>query len=301
MIKWFRHIVTAAALLGVPPAFAALNIFACEPEWGALAKELGGDKVSVYTATGALQDPHHVEARPSLIARARNADLMVCTGAELEAGWLPLVQAQAGNPKIRAGQPGYFEAARYVVLLEVPQRVDRAMGDVHAAGNPHIHLDPRNIAKVAAALSERMAQLDGAEAEYYRARTKAFLERWQQATARWESQGAPLKGMPVVVYHKNMSYLIAWLGMREVGALEPKPGLPPTTAHLSDLLARLAKDPAKVIVRSAYNDPRAGEWLAERAKIPAVALAFTVGGTDKAQDLFGLFDDSLARLLAIAK
>ncbi|MBX9812821.1 MAG: zinc ABC transporter substrate-binding protein, partial [Burkholderiales bacterium] len=157
------------------------------------------------------------------------------------------------------------------------------------------------IAKVAAALSERMAQLDGAEAEYYRARTKAFLERWQQATARWESQSAPLKGMPVVVYHKNMSYLIAWLGMREVGALEPKPGLPPTTAHLSDLLARLAKDPAKVIVRSAYNDPRAGEWLAERAKIPAVALAFTVGGTDKAQDLFGLFDDSLARLLAIAK
>ena len=156
MIKWFRHIVTAAALLGVPPAFAALNVFACEPEWGALAKELGGDKVSVYTATGALQDPHHVEARPSLIARARNADLMVCTGAELEAGWLPLVQAQAGNPKIRAGQPGYFEAARYVVLLEVPQRVDRAMGDVHAAGNPHIHLDPRNIAKVAAALSERM-------------------------------------------------------------------------------------------------------------------------------------------------
>jgi zinc/manganese transport system substrate-binding protein len=146
-----------------------------------------------------------------------------------------------------------------------------------------------------------MAQLDGAEAENYRARTKAFLERWLQATARWEKQAAPLKGMSVVVYHKNMTYLINWLGMREVGALEPKPGLPPTTAHLSELLTRLAKDPAKAIIRSAYNDPRAGAWLSERSMIPSLLLPFTVGGTDKAQDLFGLFDDTLARLLAVAK
>jgi len=296
-----KTMIVLAAFLTAPQVAAALNIFVCEPEWGALAKELGGDKVSVYTAVSPLQDPHRIEARPSLIARARTADMVVCTGAELEVGWLPLVRTQAGNPKIQAGQPGNFEAARYVVLLEVPQLVDRAQGDVHAAGNPHIHLDPRNIARIAAALADRMVQLDGAEAENYRARTKAFLERWQQATARWEKQAAPLKGMPVVVYHKNMTYLINWLGMREAGALEPKPGLPPTTAHLSELLARLAKDPAKAIIRSAYNDPRAGEWLSERAKIPAVMLPFTVGGTDKAQDLFGLFDDTLARLLANVK
>jgi len=301
MSNWLICIFALAAVLASQPTFAALNIFACEPEWGALAKELGGDKVKVYVATTARQDPHHIEARPSLIARARGADLVVCTGAELEVGWMPLVQSQSGNPKIRTGQPGYFEAARYAVMLEIPLRIDRSQGDVHAAGDPHIHLDPRNIAKVATALAERMVQLDGAEAVYYRARSKVFLDRWHEATGRWENQAVPLKGLALVVYHKNMAYLINWLGMREVGVLERKPGLPPTTAHLSELLSRLSKDPAKAVVRAAYNDPRAGEWLAERAKIPAVTLPFTVGGTDKAQDLFSLFDDTLSRLLTVAK
>jgi zinc/manganese transport system substrate-binding protein len=284
-------------LLMAQPARAALNVFACTPEWGALAKELGGEKASVYTATTALQDPHRIEARPSLIARARSADLMVCTGAELEIGWVPLLQAQSGNAKIQAGQPGYFEAAGAVALIEKPERLDRAMGDVHAAGNPHIHLDPRNIEKVAAALGERMASLDPGEAAHYRAREKSFLERWRQASARWEKQAAPLKGMPLVVYHRDLSYLVRWLGMREVGSLEPKPGLPPTTAHLSELLAQLKKTAAKVVVRSAYNDPRAGEWLAERARVRSVMLPYTVGGTEQAKDLFSLYDDTIARLL----
>jgi zinc/manganese transport system substrate-binding protein len=225
----------------------------------------------------------------------------VCTGAELEVGWMPLVQTQSGNPKIQAGQPGYFEATSVVPLLEKPSKVDRSMGDVHPAGNPHVHLDPRNIARIASALSERMAQIDPANGNTYREKRKAFLARWQEASARWEKQAAPLKGLPLVVYHKNMTYMISWLGMREVGNLEPKPGLPPSTAYLGELLARLAKDPAKVIVRSAYNDPRPGEWLAERAKIPSIAVAFTVGGTPEAKDLFSLYDDTLARLLAAAK
>jgi len=283
------------------PALAALNIFACEPEWGSLARELGGDKASVYVASTALQDPHRIEARPSLIARARSADLAICTGAELEIGWMPLVQTQSGNAKIQAGQPGFLEAASVVPLLEKPARVDRSMGDVHPAGNPHVHLDPRNIERVAAALGERMAILDRPNAAFYSRNTQAFLERWRAASARWEKEAAPLKGVPLVVYHKNMTYLLAWLGMREVGNLEPKPGLPPTTAHLSSLLAQLAKDPAKAIVRSAYNDPRPGEWLAERAKIPSLTLPFTVGGSDKASDLFGLYEDSIARLLAAAR
>lgn len=301
MKRILRLLCMAAGVLTALPAAAALNIFACTPEWGALAKELAGDKASIYTATNALQDPHHVEARPSLIARARSADLVVCTGADLEVGWMPLVLSQSGNAKIRVGQPGNFEASRFVVMLEVPANVDRAQGDVHPGGNPHIHLDPRNIAKIAAALGERMAQIDTADAEAYRQRTKNFLERWQQAIPRWEKDAAPLKGMQVVGYHRNMSYLNAWLGIREIGSLEPKPGLPPTTAHMSELLARLAKEPAKAVVRSAYNDPRAAEWLTGNAKIPAVTLPFTVGGDDKAKDLFSLFDDTIARLLAVAK
>jgi zinc/manganese transport system substrate-binding protein len=301
MTKSLKCMIALSAWLAAQPALAALNVFACEPEWGALAKELGGDKASVYVATNALQDPHHIEARPSLIARARSADLMVCSGAELEIGWLPLLQTQSGNPKIQTGQPGNFEAANYVVKLEVPRLVDRVQGDVHPGGNPHIHLSPYNIEKVATALAERMAQIDSGEAGYYQARTKAFLERWRQAIVKWEKDGVPLKGVPIVVHHKDLSYLNNWLGLREVGELEPKPGLPPTTSHLSDLLSRLGRDPAKAVVRSAYNDPQAAEWLSARAGIPAVMLPFTVGGTDKATDLFSLYDDTLARLLAVTK
>lgn len=301
MIAKIEHVIAAAVLLAAQPATAALNMLACEPEWGALAREIGGDKINLYVATSAMQDPHHIEARPSLVARARSADLVVCTGAQLEVGWLPLLQRQSGNPKIQNGQPGYFEASRYVVKLEVPQQLDRAQGDVHPSGNPHVHLNPYNVEKIATALALRMAQIDGAEAAYYQARTRAFLERWRQAIVKWELDAAPLKGMPLVVHHKNFSYLIDWLGMREIGDLEPKPGLPPTTAHLSELLSRLATTPAKAVIRSAYNDPRAVDWLAERAKISAVMLPFTVGGSPRARDLFSLYDDTLTRLLAVAK
>jgi zinc/manganese transport system substrate-binding protein len=296
-----RAAIAALLLAVATPAIAALNIFACTPEWASLAQELGGERVNVYTATTALQDPHRIEARPSLIARARNADLMVCTGAELEAGWLPLVQSQSGNPKIQAGQPGYFEAAAVSMLIAKPARVDRSLGDIHAAGNPHLHLDPRNVMRVASALAERMAMLDAANSARYGERGKSFLARWGEATARWEKQAAPLKGMPIIVHHKDLSYLVNWLGLRELGALEPKPGLPPSTAHLGELLERLKQNPVNAVVRAAYNDPRPAEWLAQRAKVPAVVLPYTVGGSEKAKDLFGLYDDTIARLLAVAK
>jgi len=283
------------------PAAAALNVFACEQEWAALAQELAGDKASVYSATNALQDVHKVEARPSLIARIRSADLLICSGSELEIGWLPLLLTQSGNARIQPGSAGYLEASQFVPKLEIPKVVDRALGDVHPSGNPHVHLDPRNIAKVADVLTERLAQLDPANAEAYKARASVFLERWRAAVSRWEKEAARLKGVPVVVYHKDMSYFINWAGMREAGSLEPKPGLPPTPAHLAELVERMKRDPAKVIVYSPYNSPRAAEFLSERTKIPSVMLPFTVGGTDKAKDLFGLFDDTVARLLASVK
>ena len=171
----FKPWLLAAALsVWAAPALAILNVFATVPEWGALVEELGGDKVKVYTATNALQDPHHVEARPSLIARARGADLVVATGAELEIGWLPLVLQQAGNEKVRLGAPGYFEATSVVTLLDKPARLDRAEGDVHPFGDPHIQGDPRNIARVADALAARLAQLDPSNAATYQSRAKQF-------------------------------------------------------------------------------------------------------------------------------
>lgn len=296
-----RQILACLLFAAASPACAALEIFACTPEWGALAKELGGEKAMVYTATTALQDAHRVEARPSLVARARRAQLVVCTGAGLEEAWLPLVLSQSGNPAVRPGQPGYFEAAGVVPLIEKPSSLDRAQGDVHAAGNPHVHLDPRNVAAVAAALARRMAQIDPGEAAHYQGRERQFLGRWQEAIQRWERQAAPVKGMPIVVYHRDLSYLVGWLGMREVASLEPKPGLPPSGAHLAQLLERLKSSPAKAVVRSAYADPKAAEWLAERSRVPVVVLPYTVGGTEAARDLFGLFEDTIARLLAAGR
>jgi zinc/manganese transport system substrate-binding protein len=301
MKTFLRFLVGAALIAAGLPAQAALKVFACEPEWASLAEELGGDKLSVYSATTALQDPHRVEARPSLVARMRSADLVICSGADLEVGWLPLLLTQSGNERIQLGAPGYLDASRYVTRLEIPAVIDRALGDIHPLGNPHVHLDPRNIAKIADVLGARLAELDPADGETYRARTNSFRERWQAAMRRWQEQAARLKGVPIVVYHKDMSYFISWAGMREAGSLEPKPGIPPTPAHLAELVERMKRDPAQAVVYSPYNSPRAAEFLSQRTGIPATLLPFTVGGTDAAKDLFGLFDDTLARLLVVVK
>jgi zinc/manganese transport system substrate-binding protein len=293
-------ILLLAGLLALP-AQAALKIFATVPEWGALAKEIGGAQVEVFVATSALQDPHHIQARPSLIARARAADLVVATGAELEIGWLPLVQRESGNARIQTGQPGYFEAAQHVRMLEMPSRLDRADGDVHAGGNPHMQTDPRNFLPIGAALVERMAELSPADATAYRANWKSFAERWRAALARWEKQAAPLRGLPIAVQHKAFPYLQDWLGLREVATLEPKPGVEPSVAYLGKLLAQVAVNPPKLVMRAAYQSPQAAEWFGREAKVPVVVVPFTVGGSDKAKDLFGLFDDTVERLLAALK
>lgn len=296
-----RILLALCAAFAALPAAAQIKVFACEPEWAALAQELAGDRASVYAATTALQDPHRIEARPSLIARIRSADLVICAGADLEAGWLPLLLRQSGNARVQPGGPGYIEAAQYVTRLEIPRLLDRSQGDVHPGGNPHVHLDPRNIAKVADVLAERLAQIDAGGGTLYKTRAAAFRERWQAASARWAQQGARLRGTAAVVYHKNFTYLFDWLGMREAGSLEPRPGIPPTPAHLASLVEQMKREPAKMILYAPYNDARAAEFLSSRTGLAAVMLPFTVGGSGDAKDLYGLFDDTLARLLAVLK
>lgn len=298
-----KHLIAMSLiLLGLtaPAARAALNVLTCEPEWAALTQELAGDLADVSSATTAQQDPHHIEARPSLLARARRADLLICTGAELETGWLPLLQREAGNARIQPGQPSYFEAARFARLIERPTALDRAQGDVHASGNPHLHLDPRNIARVADGLAKRLSELDPAHAARYADRNADFQRRWPAAMARWETQAAGLRGASVVTHHRNLSYLADWLGLKVVGELEPKPGMEPTASHLAELLETLKATPARMVLRAAYESPKASAWLAGRASIPAVELPYTVGGSPGAKDLFGLFDDTLNRLLQAA-
>ena len=301
MKQFIQVIALSIFFMASQAANAALNVFACEPEWGALAQELGGDKVTVFSATNALQDVHHIEAKPSLVAQLRKADLLVCTGSELEIGWLPVLLRQAGNEKVLAGKPANFEAAHYVRMLEVPTRLDRADGDVHPGGNPHIQTDPRNIGKVAEALAQRLAEVDAANATFYQGRYKDFDQRWQNAIKRWQAEAAPLKGVAIVVQHKGFPYLEDWLGLKEVATLEPKPGVEPTSAHLVEVLAQLQHQPAKMVIRAAYNSDRPSQWLSERAKIPSVELPFTVGGSERAKDLFSLFDDTIQRLLEASK
>lgn len=294
-----RSLFLLLAVLALP-AQAALNIFSTVPEWAALAQEIGGDKVKAVAATTALQDPHHIEARPSLIARARNADLLLATGAELEIGWLPVVQRESGNPRIQDGQPGYFEAAAFVRMLDVPDKLDRAGGDVHAAGNPHIQTDPRLMLSIGEALAARLAHIDPANAAAYRSGYAAFAQRWRGHLARWEKQAAPLKGVAVLSQHKAWSYLYDWLGMREVGTLEPMPGIEPSLAHLARVRDLAASSRPRMVIRAAYNAARPAEWLSREAGIPVAVLPFTVGGSAEATDLTALFETTLQRLLAAA-
>ena len=286
-------------LLSAAPAFAAdkLQVFACEPEWGALATELGGPLVEVSVATSALQDVHQIEAKPSLIAKVRKADFLACTGAELEVGWLPQLLRQAGNQKVASGD-GYFLAASQVQTLDKPATLDRAAGDVHPQGNPHVQLDPYRVLAIAKAMSARLQKLDPANAAAYQTRYADFSKRWASAIKRWEAKAAPLKGRKVIVHHISWVYLNKWLGLVQVGALEPKPGVPPTSGHLSSLIALAKAEHVSAIISAAYQDRKPGAWLQERTGVPAVVLPFSVGGDAQAKDLFGLYDSTIDKLLA---
>jgi zinc/manganese transport system substrate-binding protein len=300
----FRIIRSALALLilaAALPANAAVKVLATTSDWGALTQEIGGDQVNIYVATSAMQDVHRVDAKPSLVARARSADLVVASGAELEIGWLPVLLQESGNSRIQPGSPGYFEATSVLQLVDKPEHFDRALGDIHPQGNPHVQLDPHNIARVAKALSERLAQVDGAHADYYQQREKDFETRWTAAMQRWESKAASLKGAPIVVMHSDQSYLCRWLGLQQLAAIEPKPGMPPTAGYLGQLVTKLKASPPKAILVNAYNDPKAAQWLSQRVNAPVIVLPFSVGGSAEAKDLFGLFDDTLDKLLAVLK
>ena len=288
------------SLLAAAPASAKLKVFACEPEWGSLVHELAGNAVDVDVATSALQDVHQIEAKPSLIAKVRRADLTVCSGAGLEVGWLPQLVRQSGNQKVSGGA-GAFVATAQIKTLQKPTQLDRAAGDVHPEGNPHIQMDPYRVLTVAKALSARLAQLDAPNAAAYQQKLADFSTRWNAATKKWELRAAPLKGRNIVVHHDSWIYLTQWLGMKQVGALEPKPGVPPTSAHLASLVGTTKSSNTLAIVRAAYQDPKASDWLAGRTGVPAISLPFTVGGDPASKDLFTMFDSTIDKLLKAAK
>ncbi len=273
---------------------AEINVFACEPEWASLVRTLGGNNVNVFSATTALQDPHHIQARPSLIAKARRADLLVCTGAELEVGWLPLLLRKSSNGKILTGQPGHFMAAEHVTLLEKPKHLDRSQGDVHADGNPHIHLDPHRILLIAQALTKTISQIDPDNKNSYQNNWSNFKEAWSRAITKWEQQSQALQGKKIVVNHNSWVYLEDWLKLERVATLEPKPGIAPSSTHLAQVLAILKQNQADMILYATYQNDKAVRWLVEKTPIPVVALPFSV---DKDETLFQWYERILNKLM----
>lgn len=287
----------AGLILSASATAAQLKVFACEPEWASLSQELGKDKVSVYSATVASQDPHRIEARPSLIAKLRRSHLLVCSGADLEAAWLPLLVRQASNRKVMPGQAGHFMASDHVTRLGQKSSVDRSQGDVHVKGNPHVHLDPHRLLQIAEKLSQRLIQLDPDNELDYQKNWTAFNTKWKQSIQRWENQAKSLKGERIVTLHDNWAYLFEWLEIVEAGTLEPKPGLPTTAAHMARLNKTLKTKPAKIVIHTAYQSPRLPKRLAASNGLTVVELPYTVGGTKDAKDLFSLFSSSIDLML----
>ena len=293
------RLAIGAAMLGCllsPVAARALEIFACEPEWAALTRILVPD-ARITSATHARQDPHYIEARPALIGALRRADLAVCTGASLEAGWLPALQQRAGNAAVQTGRPGLFLAAEFVTLDDAQAQVDRSMGDVHAEGNPHFHLDPERLRLVARALADRLGTLDPDERDAFRTRLAQWERRWTGRIVEWKQRAAPLAGKAIVAQHTGFAYLWRWLGVRQTADLEPKPGLPPTVTHLQQVLQHVRSDPPFAVVQSLYQDPQAARWLVDRLPVPLLLLPSTVTDDGPARDLEGLFEHLIGTLL----
>ena len=300
MKKTLPAAALAAALLSlaVPtsPATAEVRVFACEPEWAALAEAVAGEGATVYSATHGRQDPHYIRARPSLIAQIRRADILVCSGAELEVGWLPVLMQRGAPQALQPGQPGHMMAADHVELLDPPETLDRSLGDIHASGNPHVHLDPGNIRTLAAELALRLQQIDPDNADGYRRRLADFEAAWDAAVEGWRARAERLRGLPVVVYHEAWSYFLHWSAIETIATLEALPGIPPTAAHLQRVLERTRASGAKAILVAPYEPGDASEWLAEKTGVPIVELPFTVGGQPGVDDLFALFEVTLTLL-----
>lgn len=292
----FKRLFAGVTLgLVMMPAQAALNIFACEPEWADLAGALMPE-ADIHIATTAAQDPHYIEARPSLIAAMRRAELAVCTGASLEAGWLPALISRSSNRDIQRGKPGLFFAAEQVSLHQPHDHVDRSMGDVHPEGDPHVHLDPGRLPIILDALADRMVVLAPAEEDRIRLRQRQWQVRWKLEAAGWRKAAEELEGMSVVVQHSNFGYLLRWLGLESAMDLEPKPGLPPSASHLSDLLADPALARVKLILIASYQAERPAQWLSNQTGLPVEVLPGTVTSQPGSDSLAALISQIIERL-----
>jgi zinc/manganese transport system substrate-binding protein len=291
-----RHIILGLflSLLLTTPALAGLNVVATLPWIGSLAREIGGDQVRVTTLVKPNQDPHLVEAKPSMILAGRKADILMYNGLDLEIGYLPLILESARNPKIVPGKPGNFDCSRFVNVIDKPTMVDRSMGDVHPLGNPHYYFSPANVLRVAQGMADALAELDRANADYYRQNLKAFSAKFDQKQTKWQALG--LQGKKFVAYHKLFEYLAAEYGFRIVGYVEPKPGIPPSAAHVESLIESMKNERPDGILTTSYYGKKESESIGGKTGVKVILLPGDVGAMEGTDDWFSFMDMVLAAL-----
>lgn len=275
---------------------AKVNVFACEPEWKSLADEIGAFNIKSFSATSSRQDPHHIRAKPSLIAKIRRADLLICSGGGLEEGWLPIL-LQKANKNVQPGKIGYFMTADILQLLERPQNLDRALGHLHQWGNPHTHLNPYNILIIAKEIKNRLQKIDPINSQNYQKNHNEFVQRWQKSIKIWEEKAEKLQNVEVIVHHKSFSYLLDWLKIKEVATLEELPGIAPNVSYLEKLLRKFRKNPARIILKTSYDQNNASDWLSQKTGIKILELPYTVDESEDGDDLFKFFDRNINLLI----
>ncbi len=282
------------SLLVATPAFAKMNVVATLPWIGSIARDIGRDKISVTVLAKPNQDAHYLEAKPSMILAARKADIIMYDGLDLEIGYLPLVIESAKNPKLLPGKPGNFDCSRFVTVLEKQGSVDRSMGDVHPLGNPHYHFSPSNVLRVAEGMSQLLSEMDRANAGFYQANYKAFADRMKEKEKQWHSM--PLKRKKFVAYHKYFEYLAAEFGFQFTGYLEPKPGIPPSAAHIEELIQVMKnRKPEAILVTPAIGEQEA-KSLSEKTGVKVIVLPHEVGSQPGTDDYFSFMEKVMTTL-----
>lgn len=293
--KQFVFALTAI-VLALPLAAARIQVVTTYPYIADLVKHVGGEKVNVVALAGGQWDPHTIMAKPSFIAKLRRADLLIINGAQLEIGWLPPLLSQANNPKVNVGARGLLDLSRYAKLIDVPDNVSRAHGDIHPDGNPHYYLDPCNILPLAEAITTKLCELDNAGGGIYRKNLADFSAKLNAKIAEWEKHLSPLKGAVVIEYHKNYDYLLRRYGMQLLGTVELLPGIPPTSKHIQELEEKIAGANTRFILQDIYNPDEASRHLAKKHGIPMVKLPHDVGAVHEAEGVISLFDEIARRL-----
>src|SRR5712692_4648123 len=293
-----------AVLLALLPvmAQAKLNVVATITDFGAIAEEVGGDKVKVTTIARGTEDAHFVDARPSFIRVLNQADVLIEDGAELEIGWLPPLVNSARNGKILSGAPGHVILSRFIRLLEVPTGpVDRSMGDVHPLGNPHYWFDPANGKFIAGALAETFSRLDPASAAYFQANLRKFDQRLDKKIAEWTKLLEPYRGTKVATYHKSFDYFLERFGLELAGTIEPKPGIEPSPSYINGLIPRLKAAGVKIVMIEPFRPRQRPEYVAEAVGAKLLLLPGSVRSNEKIKDYIGLFDYDVAQVVAALK